>query len=76
MLIQRSVRVTAERMPPAKKDPQVLVRVPESLLSRASALAETAGRFGGVTPSRAETLRVCLARGLDAMAADLARFAP
>lgn len=63
-------------MPPAKKDQQVLVRLPESLLFRARELAEIAGRFGGVTPSRAETLRACLARGLDAMAADLARFVP
>lgn len=59
-----------------KRDPQVLVRVPESLIVRARSLSEIAGRFGGVTPSHNETLRSCLARGLDAMAADLARFAP
>jgi len=62
-------------MSAGQKDEQVVVRVPQSLLARAEELSERAGRVAGVTPSRAETVRSCLARGLDAMAADLARYA-
>ena len=68
-------RITTLSMSAVQKDEQVVVRVPQSLLARAEELSERAGRLAGVTPSRAETVRSCLARGLDAMAADLARYA-